>query len=84
MIKRNSGIRGRTRTDEERQPKTEIITSRARDDSGNDNDIISTVNKNGIQERLGDNADQDEDLLLAQEVVNDIWCDKYKLFFKTL
>ena len=73
MINRNSGIRGRTRTDEERQPKTEIITSRARDDSGNDNDMISTIEKNGIQERLCDNAEQDEDLLLAQEVLYDIW-----------
>ena len=33
MINRNSGIRGKTRTDEEREPKNEIITSRVRDDS---------------------------------------------------
>ena len=31
MISRNSGIQGRTRTAEEREPKTEIITSRNQD-----------------------------------------------------
>ena len=72
MINRNSGIRGRTRTDEERQPKNEIVTSRKRDDFITDNDTISTVEKNGIEERLSGDAGQVDDLSLAQEVVNGI------------
>ena len=83
MINRNSGIRGQTRTDEERQPKTEIITSRTRDDSCIDNDMISSLEKHGIEERLCDNAEQVEDLSLEEleeEVVSDIWYNIYKLY----
>ena len=50
MINRNSGIRGKTRTDEEREPKNEIITSRVRDDSclssSLGSDAISSGSKN--------------------------------------
>ena len=80
MINRNSGIRGRTRTDEEREPKTEIITSRTRDDSGIDNGIISSLENNGIEEKLCDNAEEVEDLSLTEEVVIDIWYNMCKLY----
>ena len=82
MINRNSGIRGRTRTDEERQPKTEIVTSRKRDDFVTDNDIISTVEKNGIEERLSGDEGPVKDLSLVQEVVNGIWYIVYGLGFR--
>ena len=45
MINRYSGIQGRTRTDEEREPKNEIITSRVRNELQLQNADNSTISK---------------------------------------
>ena len=49
MINRYSGIQGRTRTDEEREPKNEIITSRVRNELDLKNEDNSTVSKSDIE-----------------------------------
>ena len=46
MINRYSGIQGRTRTDEEREPKNEVITSRVRNELDLKNEGNSTISKN--------------------------------------
>ena len=46
MINRYSGIQGRTRTDEEREPKNEVITSRVRNELELHNEDNSTISKN--------------------------------------
>ena len=49
MINRYSGIQGRTRTDEEREPKNEIITSRVRNELDLKNEDNSTISKNDTE-----------------------------------
>ena len=46
MINRYSGIQGRTRTDEERETKNEIVTSRVRNELDLKNEDNSTISKN--------------------------------------
>ena len=77
MINRNSGLRGRTRTDEERQPKNEIITSRKRDDSGIVCDKISSSDINVTNESLSEKEEESEDISSAQEVINNVVCNVY-------
>ena len=62
-------MRGKTRTDEEREPKNEIITSRIRDDS----DLSSSLGSSGISS--GSNHDSEkksssseDDSLIEEEV----------------
>ena len=45
MINRYSGVQGRTRTDEDREPKNEIITSRVRNELELQNEENSTISK---------------------------------------
>ena len=73
MINRNSGMRGKTRTDEEREPKNEIITSRIREDS----DLSSSLGSSGISS--GSNNDSEtksssgeDDSLVEEEVCKKI------------
>ena len=49
MINRYSGIQGRTRTDEEREPNNEIITSRVRNELDLKNEGNSTISKNDTE-----------------------------------
>ena len=49
MINRYSGIQGRTRTDEEREPKNEIITSRVRNELELQNADNSTISKSDTE-----------------------------------
>ena len=69
MINRNSGIRGKTRTDEEREPKNEIITSRVRDDSG----LSSSLGSSGISSGSNNDSEtksssSEDDSLIEEEV----------------
>ena len=49
MINRYSGIQGRTRTDEEREPNNEIITSRVRNELELQNGDSPTVSKSNTE-----------------------------------
>ena len=73
MINRNSGMRGKTRTDEEREPKNEIITSRIREDS----DLSSSLGSSGIssgsnQDSETKSSSSEDDSLVEEEVCKKI------------
>ena len=69
MINRNSGIRGKTRTDAEREPKNEIITSRNRDNYGLSSSLGSKIGSSGcIDESEKKTLSSEEDILVEEEV----------------
>ena len=69
MINRNCGIRGPTRSDQEREPKNEIITSRAYNESIVDNNSTSdTLDCTSIRNDPVDEQDDKDDYLAEEKV----------------